>query len=72
MKSWAKIVSFRGRVKSEEKRDSESRIIPSFNSWVEKGEPAREIMEEQRNRKKIGKGCVAKPRLCTKCYREVK
>lgn len=36
-------------MKSEEgKRDSESRVIPPFNSWVGKGEPAREVMKQQK------------------------
>lgn len=59
-------------VVDEKKRNSEFRLIPPFNSWVEKGESARETVKEQKNRKNTGKGCVAKPRLCTKCCRVVK
>lgn len=40
------------RVKSEEKRDSESRVIPTSNSQLEKGEPAKEIVKEQLENRK--------------------
>lgn len=53
------------RLKSEEKRDSESRVIPTSNSQLEKGEPAKEIMKEQLEKQKTDEGCVVKQRLQT-------